>query len=39
MGLSLSDFQEKEYLITDYGAVSCDSLQTRAIQSAIDDCF
>lgn len=39
MGLSFADFPEKEYLITDYGAVSCDRLQTRAIQSAIDDCF
>lgn len=39
MRLTLSDFPEKEYNIADYGAVSCDSLQTGAIQSAIDACF
>ena len=29
----------KQYLITQYGAVQSDRLQTRAIQAAIDDCF
>ncbi len=29
----------KTFNILDYGAKTCDSLQTRAIQAAIDDCF
>ena len=29
----------KEYRITDFGAKTCDKLQTEAIQSALDACF
>ena len=29
----------KEYKITDFGALSCDRLQTKEIQKAIDTCF
>ena len=29
----------KEYLITDFGARSCDALQTEKIQAALDACF
>ena len=39
MNHSLCAFPDKEYLITDFGAVPCDSLQTRKIQNAIDSCF
>lgn len=37
--LSLKDFPEKIYNITDFGAISCDRLQTENIQKAIDSCF
>lgn len=39
MGFTLQDFPSKEFLITDYGAVVSDRLQTGAIQAAIDACF
>lgn len=39
MGFTLQDFLGKEFLITDYGAVVSDRLQTGAIQAAIDACF
>ena len=39
MRLSVKDFPEREYNIADYGAVCSDTLQTAAIQTAIDDCF
>ena len=39
MALSISDFREEKFLITDFGARVCDTLQTEAIQSAIDAAF
>lgn len=39
MRLQISDFSQKEFNIADFGAVVCDSLQTKAIQAAIDACF
>lgn len=39
MALTVNNFPQKEYSIADFGAVSCDSLQTKAIQCAIDTCF
>ena len=39
MRLSLSDFPQRVFNIQDYGAVSCDQLQTKAIQAALDACF
>jgi len=39
MALTQKDFPQKEFLITDFGAVCSDMLQTEAIQEAIDRCF
>lgn len=37
--LKLADFAKTTYDITEFGAVSSDKLQTKAIQTAIDTCY